>query len=754
MYQYIIYLLGFFIFIQVVNYFIMIRRLLHMRFNYAKLIKIDCNLISEEDKKVFDIAEQKLTQLGFSFFTCYQATTINKFYEDPIPYKVYLNSKTKSYVWVSINHKNPTLGFDTTFVNYYSDEGAIITLNGEYAFSVFPKKTGFIYQDFYVSEMEEQWQKHQQSLKTETGVIYTPEQCFELEKKALNNFVNQLYAEKQIIKTPQDDFKLSFISALKLAISSFHNANKFSAIIKNKKEIYQDDTVIAKEIALYQQVKQKFSLPPLGWLTKTLLFLLTILGFSIIFGLSFSLASIAILVLVLFIHESGHILAMYFFKYKELQMLFIPFLGAVAMGKSETATPYQRLIIYLMGPVPGIFLAFICFYFYTQTGNTLLREIGIMALVLNIFNLLPVMPLDGGQVVNMALFERFPWLQVIFLSLSVVLFALGTYFLNSPVLLVLAIFLALSIPNYIQTATILKRFKASISNKNVKIPKQEKLLQIFSFLQQYPKFSFNAKASWADFLLQNGYQQSPKISSTFVILFIYLTTLASPVFLSLALFPEATIRYYHAITGFQYYSQSFEKYKARYDTHHQFAIKADWSAILENWNTVAMAHMAYFLKQDNLFVEQVKKNNSILLKGADETEIAAFEQQFKLVLPKEYRDFLKVSNGMYIIEDDVVFLSIANIEKVSVSYIEQWKSFFDSHNLSPFFKDISLYELQDSFIISSQEDIYVYFLKYYQGQWEFWELDQDELYIYRYQNFKELIADMYARSLSWLEELS
>jgi hypothetical protein len=115
---------------------------------------------------------------------------------------------------------------------------------------------------------------------------------------------------------------------------------------------------------------------------------------------------------------------MWLFDYHDRQMFFIPFLGAAVTGEKENATPMQQIIVALLGPLPGLILGTACLHWAPATDQSWLKQVGWMAISLNYLNLLPVNPLDGGQVVDLLL-SRFPWLRFTFGLVSVVILLLA-----------------------------------------------------------------------------------------------------------------------------------------------------------------------------------------------------------------------------------------------------------------------------------------------------------------------------------------
>src|SRR4030095_11145597 len=118
-------------------------------------------------------------------------------------------------------------------------------------------------------------------------------------------------------------------------------------------------------------------------------------------------AWLLILTAVVVFHELGHFLAMKAFHYKELGIFFIPLLGAYVSGTKREVSQKQSAIILLAGPMPGIIVGVVLFilaksritemeysefWFLTKTAELLI--------FLNVLNLLPIYPLDGGQLLN------------------------------------------------------------------------------------------------------------------------------------------------------------------------------------------------------------------------------------------------------------------------------------------------------------------------------------------------------------------
>jgi Zn-dependent protease len=186
-----------------------------------------------------------------------------------------------------------------------------------------------------------------------------------------------------------------------------------------------------------------------------------------------SLAFVAILVPVLFIHELGHYLAMRAFNYRNLRMFFIPFFGAAVSGQHYNVPGWKKVVVSLMGPVPGIVLAAVIGGAGLVFQVPLLTKIAIITMLLNGFNLLPLLPMDGGWVFHALLFSRHYWLDTAFrLTATIGLMAAGMY-LDSKLLIYVGIPMLFSIPLAYKNARIAAELRrrgiteASADDQNV-----------------------------------------------------------------------------------------------------------------------------------------------------------------------------------------------------------------------------------------------------------------------------------------------
>ena len=137
-----------------------------------------------------------------------------------------------------------------------------------------------------------------------------------------------------------------------------------------------------------------------GKALKVVLAGVAVSGWTVLYSLPFALALTATLVF----HEYGHLRAMRRFGIKTKGMYLIPFVGGIAVGENAR-THWQDVYIAMMGPVFGLFMTVAFYLAYLATSNHLVGLVASVSALVNVFNLLPIHPLDGGRVVRALVFS-------------------------------------------------------------------------------------------------------------------------------------------------------------------------------------------------------------------------------------------------------------------------------------------------------------------------------------------------------------
>src|SRR5881409_3321508 len=153
--------------------------------------------------------------------------------------------------------------------------------------------------------------------------------------------------------------------------------------------------------------KLKFVLLPLLKFLPILLksggtMLLMIWVYTQLWGWQFALG----FVLLLLVHESGHLLVAKKFGLKVGAPVFIPFMGAFIALKEAPRNAWMEACVGIGGPILGSLAAAACHALGLALDYPLLIALAWTAYFLNLFNLTPVGMLDGGRIVT----ALSPWL--------------------------------------------------------------------------------------------------------------------------------------------------------------------------------------------------------------------------------------------------------------------------------------------------------------------------------------------------------
>jgi Zn-dependent protease len=143
-------------------------------------------------------------------------------------------------------------------------------------------------------------------------------------------------------------------------------------------------------------------LPKLKLLTTAGTAFVSVAAYSLFWGWQFA----AGFVVLLFVHEMGHVIQLRREGIKASTPMFIPFLGAAIFSRSLGDNALAEARVGLAGPVLGTLGAGVVALMGALTGSDLLLALAYVGFLINLFNLLPVLPLDGGR----AMAAMAPWM--------------------------------------------------------------------------------------------------------------------------------------------------------------------------------------------------------------------------------------------------------------------------------------------------------------------------------------------------------
>ena len=160
------------------------------------------------------------------------------------------------------------------------------------------------------------------------------------------------------------------------------------------------------KVALLLLTKAKF-------LTTSASMLVSVAAYALIWGWSFAAGFVALL----FLHEMGHYIQLRREGVKPSGMVFIPFLGAAVGARSLGGSALAEARVGLAGPILGSIACLIPAGLWVATGDEFWQALAFTGFFLNLFNLVPVVPFDGGR----AMAAMAPWMWFVGLGAMFVL---------------------------------------------------------------------------------------------------------------------------------------------------------------------------------------------------------------------------------------------------------------------------------------------------------------------------------------------
>jgi Zn-dependent protease len=169
-------------------------------------------------------------------------------------------------------------------------------------------------------------------------------------------------------------------------------------------------------------------LPKLKLFTTSASMLVSVGAYALIWGWKFAIG----FVLLLLVHEMGHVWQARREGLEASAPLFIPFLGAAIALKSLGKDAGVEARVGLAGPILGSLAACVPLGIWLATGEEFWQALAFVGFFLNLFNLAPVLPLDGGR----AMSALTPWMWIV----GYVLLIAATVAFPNPIMLLILLF--------------------------------------------------------------------------------------------------------------------------------------------------------------------------------------------------------------------------------------------------------------------------------------------------------------------------
>lgn len=259
---------------------------------------------------------------------------------------------------------------------------------------------------------------------------------------------------------------------------------------------------------------------------------------------------------IVMFHELGHFFAMKYFRYNDLGIFFIPLLGAYVSGTKREVSQLQSAIILLAGPLPGIIVGIVLYlidqdsaghYFFDISYS----RIALLLIILNLINLFPVYPLDGGQLMNRVFLDEESIWSKVFIFLSAALMCWFAWKSGFYVLLIFPAMMLLRLIGETKINNVEKRIESEGINTDVSykdLPDADywKIRNIlieehssFKDVPTAPPYEYNKREekimTTIESLLHRHLIQDVSIAGKIFILLIWIASFAAPLYLQMDL---------------------------------------------------------------------------------------------------------------------------------------------------------------------------------------------------------------------------
>jgi Zn-dependent protease len=332
--------------------------------------------------------------------------------------------------------RDARVGFPAVFYSFDADGLLLATVNRQIA--LVPVKTeGADVIDCYAPDLPSHWRSHLGRLAKASPVTISGEEAQQRAFATAEGYAGFLQ-NAGYIADKDGAWRPGWRMALRQTKERLRNLRSFakpyvSAVTSGKYRDSHDAACFAEMEA--KEANASRSAKAKGW----------ILGLSAatsfpLWGLVLGWDLAVPIMIILAVHEAGHALAMWSFGYRNITVMFVPLLGALVTAKPKDIAVWKQALMLLVGPVPG-FAAGAAALLYLKghpvhAWGLQWTKIAALAAAINFLNLLPITPLDGGKLLEIALFNRWPRARLVFIAVSCLVLLFYSYLSENFILIV------------------------------------------------------------------------------------------------------------------------------------------------------------------------------------------------------------------------------------------------------------------------------------------------------------------------------
>ncbi|MCP4805596.1 MAG: site-2 protease family protein [Proteobacteria bacterium] len=187
------------------------------------------------------------------------------------------------------------------------------------------------------------------------------------------------------------------------APSDEEKARKAAETPEWQKKLKKFGPIGAAAVFMFGKVKWVFAALKFAKFGSLLSMLLAVWVYAQFFGMPYAIG----FVLLIFVHEMGHAIALRQQGIPAGVPVFIPFVGAFIQMKGMPRNAWVEAVVGIGGPLLGTVGAFACLAVAYTTESQLWFALANVGFLINLFNMIPISPLDGGRIVGV--FGRWLW---------------------------------------------------------------------------------------------------------------------------------------------------------------------------------------------------------------------------------------------------------------------------------------------------------------------------------------------------------
>lgn len=336
-----------------------------------------------------------------------------------------------AYAWVTLS-TNPLLIYPTFFYGFDHEGHMLVTVNrlGWLRLGGFgPARVHYI----CVDSLAAHWQAHAERLSDDTDAHADPSTHAERIVQHQDEAFAHMQAAGTIVQSAQAWHARVGVAA-RSALAWWRHRKALARPFQSR--VLQGEHYSSFLAQSLLTIEAREARRPPRHNLKAFVLVMSMVASMILWGMAFTAPQAIAIVLVLFVHECGHAFAMRLFGWRDLSMFFVPLVGAMVTGRPRPLPIWQHTLVLLAGPLPGLIAGTLGLMLLPASAPQAWldwRQVAMVAVALNLFNLLPLAPLDGGRLLELTLFARWPRARAAFSLLSLLGMAAVTVWTGSAV---------------------------------------------------------------------------------------------------------------------------------------------------------------------------------------------------------------------------------------------------------------------------------------------------------------------------------